>query len=288
MLRAFGVSGPMSLGLLVCPSLLLGCSFAGEPPPGSANELRPNEEGYRCGKSLWYPAADTVSTIASATWVIRANDELETHSQDSEGDIWRASRIAGWVGIGLFGASAIYGYVVEGRCGQLRRNRELAVSAPSAPSRPDFPGNVFGFGFRMQRADLVRQCLSKDGQWSMDGAVGRCRPRTESSANPEVRIAFQLGVPSEVRTIFTGSAQTKNRDYQSLASSLRQSYGPPQVEGALSPSCQASLAQCLQSGERPKGPVWHWAAGTVELAPIWADERAVLEIRYTPEDAAAQ
>lgn len=192
----------------------------------------------------------------------------------------------------MFGASAIYGYVVEGRCAQLRKKQEIAkdaASAPAVPNRPNFPGSVFGYGFRMQRGDLVQLCLSKNGQWTMEGAAFVCRQKVESTATPEVRIAFQLGVPSEIRTIFSGSVQTKNRDYQALASGLRKSYGPPQVEGeTLSAACQASLAQCLESGERPKGPVWHWASGTIELAPMWADERALLEIRYTLEEATAE
>jgi len=287
MTLSFGVREQRALGVLCSVSLLLGCSFIAEPPPGSANELRPQDKGYRCGKSFWYPVADTVSAAASATWVVRANDELETHSHDSETDVWRASRIAGWVGVGLFGASAIYGYIVEGRCAQLRKNHELAVAAPPVSNRPNFPASVFGFGFQMPRGDLVQLCLSKGAEWTMDGAVGTCRAKSEASASPEIRLTFQLGTPSEIRTIFTGSAQTKNRDYQALASGLRKSYGAPQVEAAaLSSACQASLAQCLESGERPKGPVWHWATGSIELTPIWADERAVLEIRYTLEEAA--
>jgi len=291
MMSVLGVPRKVALVGVSCAGLLLGCSFIAEPPPGSANELRPHGDGYRCGKSWWYPLGDTVSTVASVTWIVRANNELETAGED-QASLWHATRVAGWAGVGLFGASAIYGYVVEGRCAQLRKNHELevsaasaAASAPSTPNRANFPGSVFGFGFRMQRGDLVQLCLSKNGQWTVEGAVGVCRQKVESSSFPEVRIGFQLGVPSEIRTIFSGSVQTKNRDYQALASGLRNSYGPPQVEGAaLSPSCQASLAQCLESVERPKDPVWHWPSGTIELTPIWVDQRALLEIRYTSED----
>lgn len=278
-----------SLGIVFIASQLLGCSFIFEPAPGSPHELRPNSEGYRCGKSFWYPVADTLSAAASVTWVVRANNELETHSEDSEGDVWRASRIAGWAGLGVFGASAIYGYVVEGRCAQLRKNQELAAAPRAAPNRPDFPGSVLGFGFRMPEGDLAQLCMSKRAEWSKDGAVGYCRPKSESTANPEVRIRFELGKPAEIRTIYVGAVATKNRDYLALADGLRKSFGPPQVEGApLSAECQASLSACLEAGARPKGPVWHWAAGSIELAPMWADERAVLEIRYTAEEAASR
>ena len=273
------------LALLFIAGQLPACSFIFEPTPGSPHELRPNGDGYRCGKSLWYPIADTASTVASVTWVLRANEELAVHGNDQETDIWRASRIAGWTGIGLFGASAIYGYVVEARCAGLRKAAEVAAAPPPAAPRPGFPGNVFGFGFRMQQAQLAQVCLAKAGLWSMEGVTGSCKPTLESAAAPEVRITFQLGTPSEIRTIYSGRAETKNRDYQALAAGLRKNYGPPQVEAsALTPECQASLGQCLRSGARPTGPLWHWAAGTIELVPMWAGERAVLHIRYTAEE----
>jgi hypothetical protein len=278
------------LGLLFVGTELCACSFVFEPPPGSPHELRPQGDGYRCGKSFWLPLADTASTVASVTWVVRANSELETHSQDSESDLWRASRIAGWAGIGLFGASAIYGYVVEARCASLRNAAEAAAAPPPPPpsTRPKFPGSVFGFGFRMRQAELAQLCLSKRGLWTMEGATGSCKPTLDSNVSPEIRVSFELGVPSEIRTRYLGSAQTKNRDYQALAAGLRASYGPPQVEAeALPPACQASLAECLESGVRPKGPVWHWPAGTIELVPSWASERAVLDIRYAREEVQA-
>jgi hypothetical protein len=285
----FGMRVWQRFGGLFVASQLLACSFIGEPPPGSAHELRPNADGYRCGRSFWLPVADTVSAAASATWIVRANNELEAHSQDSEGDIWRASRIAGWAGLGLFGASAIYGYIVEGRCATLRKEAEQAAAEPPASTRPGFPGSVYGFGFRMSVGDMAQLCLSKSGTWTHEGARASCKPKLESSANPEIRVTFELGVVSEIRTLYVGSAETKNRDYQALAAGLRKSYGPPQVEAAaLSPECQTSLAQCLDAGVRPRGPVWHWAAGTIELSPSWQDERAVLDIRYTRADAQAQ
>jgi hypothetical protein len=286
---AFGFRVWNRLGTVLVASQLLACSFIAEPPPGSPHELRPSAEGYSCGRSLWYPVADTATAVASATWIVRANDELETHSQDSEGDVWRASRVIGWASLGLFGASAIYGYVVEGRCAALRKNAELKVAPPPSSGRPGFPGSVFGFGFRMPVGDMAQLCLSKGATWSKEGANASCKPKLESSANPEIRVTFELGVASEIRTLYVGGAETKNRDYQALAAGLRRSYGPPQVEAStLSAECQTSLAQCLEAGVRPTGPVWHWAAGTIELSPRWQDERAVLDIRYTREEAQAQ
>ena len=276
-------------GTLFGAGTLLGCSFIGEPPPGSPHELRPNGEGYRCGRSLWYPVLDTASAVASVTWIVRANNELEAHGQDSESDVWRASRIAGWAGLGLFGASAIYGYVVEARCATLRKQAEIAAAPPPVSTRPGFPGSVFGFGFRMPPGDMAQLCLSKAATWSKEGATARCMPKLESAANPEIRVSFELGAPSEIRTLYIGSAETRNRDYEALTAGLRKAYGPPQVEAsALSPECQKSLAQCLEAGVRPAGPVWHWAAGTIELSPRWEFGRAVLDIRYTREEAQAE
>ena len=272
------------LGHSLLASALCACSFVAEPWPGTPHELRA-KEGYRCGKSFWYPIADTASTVASVTWVVRANNELAVHPDDQDTDKWSALRIAGWSGVALFGASAIYGYVVEGRCAMLRKAAETAA-APPPSTRAGFPGSVLGFGFRMQQAQLAQLCLSKGELWTMAGATGICKPKLESSAVPQVRITFQLGTPSEIRTIYSGSAETKNRDYLALATGLRENYGPPQVEASpLTPECQSSLAQCLGSGARPTGPVWHWATGTIELVPTWASERAVLDIRYTIEEA---
>jgi hypothetical protein len=43
----------------------------------------------------------------------------------------------------------------------------------------------------------------------------------------------------------------------------------------------------LQNEERPRGPAWHWASGSIELSPVWNDDGASLELRYLrsePED----
>ena len=271
-------------GYLFVAGQLCGCSFIAEPVPGTAHELRP-KDGYRCGRSFWLPIADTASTVASVTWVVRANNELEVHENDQDTDKWSVVRVAGWTGIALFGASAIYGYVVEGRCAKLRSDAEASAAPPPPTVRPAFPGSVLGFGFSMQAGELAQLCLSKGQLWTTEGATGSCKPKLASGTTPEVRVLFELGVPSEIRTLYVGAAETKNRDYQALAAGLRANYGPPQVEPQAWPAaCQTSLAACLEAGVRPKGPVWHWPAGTIELVPSWASERAVLDIRYTREE----
>ena len=274
-----GTLGWKRLGFLLVVSQASACSFIFEPAPGSANELRPDGKGRRCGRSFWYPVGDASIATTAATWAAGSNDDPDTQSNRSQ-----RLRIAGWVGVGVFGASAIYGFVVEGRCALLRKGSEPKAEPPAA-ARPSFPGSVFGFGFRMRAPELSQLCRSKGGQWTMEGVTGNCQMTRASTVTPGVRIRFDLGVPSEIRTRYFGAAQTSNRDYQALASGLRKLYGPPQVEAsALTAECQASLAQCLESGARPTGPVWHWPGGTIELTPHWEGTRTVLDIRYAREE----
>ena len=80
------------LGYSLLASALCACSFVAEPWPGTPHELRA-KAGYRCGKSFWYPLADTASTVASVTWVVRANNELAVHPNDQDIDKWSALRI---------------------------------------------------------------------------------------------------------------------------------------------------------------------------------------------------
>jgi hypothetical protein len=30
--------------------------------------------------------------------------------------------------------------------------------------------------------------------------------------------------------------------------------------------------------------VWHWPNGSIEVSPIWRDEQALIELRYTREE----
>ena len=268
-------------------TLLSACSFIAEPPPGSANELRVTREGRRCGRSIWYPLADTASTIAGVTWVVRANDDLSAaeHGAGGNTDLFRAERIAGYTVIRLFGASAIYGYVVEARCSALR-HAAAPPAPPPEPARTGFPDAVAGFAFRMSSPQAAQLCTSKGHVWTLDGATGVCETRPQSSVNPAMHVTFELGVVSEIRTVYAVPADSLNRNYSALFSALRGSYGAPQVEPApLSAACAQSLSQCLAAGERPPGPVWHWPKGTIELHSFWKTDRAMLEIRYTREDA---
>jgi hypothetical protein len=76
-----------------------------------------------------------------------------------------------------------------------------------------------------------------------------------------------------------------NEQYRVLNASLRGFYGDPQVARPnLSAACAPSLERCLAAGEHPDGPVWHWPTGNIEIAPVWRDDQALIELRYTREE----
>ena len=93
----FGTVGWKRLGWLLIVSQASACSFIFEPAPGSANELRADSKGRRCGRSFWYPLGDATVATTAATWAAGSNDDPETQSKYSQ-----RMRIAGWVGVGLF------------------------------------------------------------------------------------------------------------------------------------------------------------------------------------------
>ena len=100
-----------------------------------------------------------------------------------------------------------------------------------------------------------------------------------------MRIRYTLGTPSEITVVYHASPQRLNEQYRVLNTSLREMYGEPQVVSpTFSAACTGSLEQCLAAGEHPQGPVWHWPTGNIEIAPVWLDEQALIELRYTREE----
>ena len=278
-------------------TVLTGCSFISEPVPFTASEFSSRKKGG-CGTSVWLPIVDTASTVAGATWVLRANSDLddtrphdETFGQytvqapgngDSV-DRLKVERAAGWTIIGVFGASAIYGYLVEARCAAHQKPPESAAN-PMLASR-GFPASVLGYTFRMQRSEAATQCVATDDVWAFWGYTGTCKPRSGTAPHPRVELDFELGVPSRIRVVYPAPPQTANRDYHALADSLRKSFGAPRSDMApWSAACSASLSDCLSAGEHPEGPTWHWPSGSLELAPTVSDGQPVIEIRYTRAD----
>src|SRR6188474_2616105 len=89
-------------------------------------------------------------------------------------------------------------------------------------SQPGFPGSVYGFGFRMPPGDMAQLCLSKAGTWKKGGTTASCKPKLESGVTPEIQISFELGAPSEIRTLYIGNVETRNRDYPGARRGLTQ------------------------------------------------------------------
>jgi hypothetical protein len=295
-----------------------GCSLLYERLPPSASDSSTSnapssstsrEQGPRekpCPRDgFWSPLFDTTWALGGLGWVLYADDKAKgTDSvpahQDGfayypeqpgtpgdNGSAVQAARIWGYGSMAFFAASAIYGYVVEGSCASYRNRREQeAKGADNAePARHGFPGSVLQFRFGMTQAEAGNACESSGRVFHVDGAGARCVNAPGSTSAPEIRIRYTLGTPSEITVIYRASRQGLNEQYRVLNASLRGFYGDPQVARPnLSAACAPSLERCLAAGEHPDGPVWHWPIGNIEIAPVWRDDQALIELRYTREE----
>ncbi len=295
-----------------------GCSFLNErfPPstPYDASALPARDPEHPHAKpcprdGFWSPVADTISTAAGLTWVLYADQKAKGQdyvppSYDSQGNyspgqpsepgadggLVKAERIFGYSAMVLFGASAIYGAVVEGVCSSYRNRLASEASAPpskaalpvsAAPTAPQgFPGAVLQFGFEMTPAQAGVACADSGRVYRVEGTVAHCAPAPGALSQSEVRIQFSLGTPSEITVVYRAPAAGLNEQYRSLHASLSRYYGVPQVAAELSAACTTSLEQCLAAGEQPHGPTWHWPKGSIEIAPVWQNEQALIELRY--------
>ena len=265
------------------------CSFFGEHPIWAP--IAPTKEGVsKCG-DITYPLVDALSVVAGATWVYAAHrDEEATRTVYSEphSTSWtRFERTFGYSAMITFGAATIYGAVAEARCRAARKRFEQArvQAVTTEPQRPGFPANVFALRFGTSPVEAERACLAMRRQWHLEGTLATCNAEAASSANPDARIEFRFNALATLILTFTPAASNALRDYDALESGLTQMYGKPQRGRAtLSTSCAADLAQCLAQGEKPRGPTWRWAAGSIELAPTEQAGAAVIELRYSWED----
>lgn len=268
-------------GCVVVGLLCAGCSFTMRTPP-SEPAKRTAHAAKECG-GIVYPIFDTVSVAAGVTWVVRAEQDEAAGRAEHE-----AERIAGYGIIGLFGAAAMYGYVVEVRCASLRREvalRKARVFADVAGERDGFPGGVFGFRFDMSESQAQQTCSGSQGTWKPSSAVAVCEPRLRSAAHPALRLHFELGALSRMTVLYDVSADRTRQRYDQLYAALRNAYGKPQVERKpLRGQCASSLWRCLENGQRLVGPAWHWPDGSIELAPVWEQSRAILELRYSRQE----
>lgn len=190
--------------------------------------------------------------------------------------------------IGLFGAGAIYGWVVTGKCASLRREvDERRRTPPGMGAQRSFPQYVFRFRFGMREDETKRECAAMGRTWDIDG-VAVCRAGDQTLADPGIEFGFELGALSRVKLSY-GPSEQLGSDYATLYRTIRRAYGPPQVErAALSAACEASLSHCLAAGERPAGATWSWQTGSIELNPVWRDQQALVELVYTWQEPLVQ
>ncbi len=305
--------GGLTLGCVALAIAGSGCSFLNErvPPstpasPDAVRSLDPDHPRQRPCPSdgFWSPVADTVSTAAGLTWVLYANKQAKGQdyvppSYDTQGNfspgqpsepgtdsgLVKAERIFGYSSMVLFGASAIYGYVVEGACYSYRKrlSGEASASAPppqAAPALLGFPGSVLEFSFEMTPAQAGVACTNGGRVWKVEGSLAHCTAAPGSVRTSEVRLRYSLGTPSEITLVYRAPQSGLNEQFRVLDTSMRKFYGAPQLAANLPAACSASLEQCLAAGEHPVGPAWHWPKGSIEIAPIWRDEQALIELRY--------
>ncbi len=290
----------------------VGCSLVSMAPPGAPGMTSAKNNRERC-KNIWYPLADTASALAGVAWIVRANDDealngpehtttdcssyggnvcTETTYGSHHDDTYKYERVAGYSILVAFAASAIYGYAVTAECDAHNKARVASLATQDTPAerpRHGFPDSVEGFSFALQAAQAAQLCASKGETWELQGSTGSCKPAAESATNPDVRLEFELGAPTTIVLTYHPTPAAVSKNYGALYASLLGFYGAPQVKpGGVSTACAASLGQCLADGESPTGPVWHWAGGTIALSPIWKDDRAVLELRYSREEPQAQ
>jgi hypothetical protein len=267
----------------------VGCSFAGERPPWAPSP-QTKKEAEHCGDIKW-PLLDTLWVLAGGTWVLAANGEEERNGLMANGEQgeprstkWtRFERTYGYTSMIVFGVSALYGFTTEMRCATAAQHLEAEAAGRAAPQRTGFPAGISGFGFGNSPAQALEACSASGRQWQAKGATALCSTPMKSTKKPDAALEFRTGSLTTITLVFQPSASSLNRDYDSIEASLQGMYGPPQVaRAALGAQC-AALAECLGDGERPRGPVWHWPSGSIELAPTLRDGVPVLELRYVRE-----
>ena len=251
-----------------------GCSFSSEGPLA-----RTPSQPSKC-RSFRSPLVDTGVVAVGALTVATAGSQ--------EPDAAKVERIAGYTTMALFGASAIYGFIVVGQCRDQRdediQHGEQGSESEARP-RPPFPGSVYDFAFRSRPAAAEQVCRGKGRAWTMQGTTGECALRSGPNSEPRARLTFDAGLASQITVVYDGNPENLNQSYGAIYASMRKTFGEPQVPPARpSAACAASLAQCLSDGERPAGASWHWADGSIDLVPNLSDGKPLIELRYTREE----
>jgi len=289
----------LSVGVVSAALACGGCSVAwSRVTPKDPAERK---QGEKCG-GIKYPLYDLGWTLLGAANVVLGRslqkpERIPTGSGEfvevrtGKEDYGKVQETTGYAQMAVFGASAVYGFVVEGICAP-RRPQSKAERAKAAPARMQFPGAVDGFAFDVAPAAAERVCTPRGQRWKLAGPAGTtgyCRSEGRVP-RPDVRIQFTFGVASQIALLYPAAPERLAGHYDQLYAALRASLGAPQVDREpLTDDCANSLGACLARGARPRGAAWHWPEGSVELAPV-LDERnaAVIELEYTRHGRAEQ
>lgn len=234
---------------------------------------------------MWVVFADDIAKQYGTKSYELVDNQVVERREDTAG-LAPWFRGIGYGVIGVFGASAIYGFYVEVKCEAFRR--EIAEKAANPPGvdakRAGPPTTIAGFFFNMQSAQAEQVCAGKQYEWSGEGSVALCSSKSQADT-PPTRLHFESDALREITAVHRPPADLLAQQYDQLYGALRAMYGAPQIErAALIGSCARSLPECLKQGEKPAGAVWHWPSETIELQPVWGEDGAQLEERYKLED----
>jgi hypothetical protein len=249
-------------GLSLC--LLLaqaGCSaLALRLPPTEPSKRKQALE--RCMKPWSYPIVDTGSVIAGTTWLLGGfRDRDQSTDKGGSSRSWANAETAfGYSVMGLYGASAIYGYYVVAKCRDLERaeKAKAAERAASLAVRYQFPQKVLGYSFGQTTVEAQRVCESAHGAW--DAAMERpvCHAATPSLKQPDVRFELSLGTVQRITLVYPASRATFDRALRDVQQTALHYYGPPQ---------------------QPPG-TWRWAGGSIQLESFNTEDRSAVELSF--------
>ena len=283
--------------------------FTTKAPPNAAN--LPPMASVECTSSKVAPIVDTGVAVGMGFHMVslmRSDNAAATPLISRGADLGISAGVAL-----LFLGSAAYGYHVTGGCHAIKRGHVNAPSSPGAfpapgeddkrrsrrpPPEPvgsfaaaeatrlDLPKAVGGFAFSTPPAEAEKICTASDRLWEQQGVNANCRPKVEGSSAEMARLEFDLGSLAKITILHAPAESSFNKNYDTLHTKLKVRYGKPQVWRA-SPSgdCSTALPECMKRGETFTGSTWALPSGRVELVPVWRDQRAFIEERYTREQA---
>jgi len=204
----------------------------------------------------------------------------------NDSDTQKAGRITGWVLLGTFAASAVYGTYVTIECqssapGDQRREEQARALAPTKAA--SFPGQVLQFQFGTAADAAIRACASVNGKFEPGASSSFCRSPALSLARPDVRLEFAGRELSRISLIYPATAETLRSTLNQIANQAIGYYGQPRSgPKPWPPGCASDGAlQCLESGEQPGRAFWGFSDGDIELRPLLDGERLFVALRYS-------